>query len=374
MLHISTQKLIEKLLERTDAGAIDWKEHTPQAVALETEGYVVELTGAPPSVRLAQESGRELEFVTEDALKDAIHHDGRNFAEIVSELTKEALRYARGTEKAIQSILGAMDAPKIEEADLSAPPTFSESDVTTEAPVEETDAPETEEASAETLDTEILEEADTPAPAETPDVPAPVEFEVELPDEAAPEATPEPVDVSSAVDRMVAEVNGVGTPAQIKQETAPVETVTTEPLAVVPPPPSFDDTASIETEALEIPAEADIPHVAPVAIDLPAAPIETVAPKSDALAASIAPVEPRVVAGFSFRNKVTAAGLALGGNSGTLIPGVPDDVRERADTRERAQAEAKLTETKHTLTAANETTGKETVEAPKSPWGYKAWT
>jgi len=39
--------------------------------------------------------------------------------------------------------------------------------------------------------------------------------------------------------------------------------------------------------------------------------------------------------GFSFKNKVTATGLAVGKGVGEIIPGVPDDVQRRVDDRER---------------------------------------
>ncbi len=110
MLHISTQKLIEKLLERTQKGTIDWKEREPEGVILETEGYVVELTGSPATVKLSHVNGRLLEDVTTEVLESAQDSTGRTFASIVTELAGEANRFAKGTEQAIASILDAVEA------------------------------------------------------------------------------------------------------------------------------------------------------------------------------------------------------------------------------------------------------------------------
>jgi|GEM_PF-5603606 len=110
MLHISTQKLIEKLLERTQKGTIDWKEREPEGVILETEGYVVELTGSPATVKLSHVNGRLLEDVTTEVLESAQDSTGRTFASIVTELEGEANRFAKGTEQAIASILDAVEA------------------------------------------------------------------------------------------------------------------------------------------------------------------------------------------------------------------------------------------------------------------------
>ena len=110
MLHISTQKLIEKLLERTRKGTIDWKEREPEGVILETEGYIVELVGSSPSVRLSHVDGRLLEDVKPEILEATQDSSGRSYASIVTELAGEADRFAKGTEQAIASILDAVEA------------------------------------------------------------------------------------------------------------------------------------------------------------------------------------------------------------------------------------------------------------------------
>ena len=61
MLHPSTQQLIRKLCELTDAGHIAWKEGERQSSRFDSEGYVVEVEAEPPTLRLLRGDGRELE-------------------------------------------------------------------------------------------------------------------------------------------------------------------------------------------------------------------------------------------------------------------------------------------------------------------------
>src|SRR6201999_643830 len=61
MLHTSTQKLIQKLCELTEQGDINWREGENGETLFDTEGYVVELKGAPPGLRVLRADGRELE-------------------------------------------------------------------------------------------------------------------------------------------------------------------------------------------------------------------------------------------------------------------------------------------------------------------------
>ena len=68
MVHASTQQLIRKLYELTDAGALAWRMGDHDTSRLETEGYVVELEPAPPSVSLLRADGRVLERAEPDAL------------------------------------------------------------------------------------------------------------------------------------------------------------------------------------------------------------------------------------------------------------------------------------------------------------------
>lgn len=112
MLHESTQQLIRKLAELTDAGALAWKEGEGGASRLETEGYLVEVLGAPATFRLLRGDGRELERADEADLAAVAWSDGPGtFATRVSDMAARADRIARGAEQAIAKILSALSTP-----------------------------------------------------------------------------------------------------------------------------------------------------------------------------------------------------------------------------------------------------------------------
>jgi len=214
MLHISTQRLIEKLLERTHNGTIDWKERSPDGVVLETEGYVVELLPNPASLRLLQSDGRLLEDVTPEILASTKNADDRVFSDIVAELLQEADRFAKGTEQAIASILDAVessntpilkkkveplvDVAATEEIEVSPPP-FDEPEI--EQP---TDAAVPAEPALESEPTETIDaEVELPTEHDLPD-----EVEVPTSFEGSQENPDSEAGMSAAVSKMVAEVNG----------------------------------------------------------------------------------------------------------------------------------------------------------------------
>ena len=57
MLHPSTQQLICKLHELTQAGSLAWTIGDCDALRLWTEGYVVEIEAAPTTFRLLRDDG-----------------------------------------------------------------------------------------------------------------------------------------------------------------------------------------------------------------------------------------------------------------------------------------------------------------------------
>ncbi|HOY79239.1 MAG TPA: hypothetical protein PLN33_15590 [Hyphomonadaceae bacterium] len=116
MLHASTQQLIRKLCELTDAGAIDWKEGKGQISLLETEGYVVEIQPEPPSVRLLRNDGQELESADAADLATPWGENEGTFADNVANMARRANRYARGAETAIAKILSSLSAPPKKQA------------------------------------------------------------------------------------------------------------------------------------------------------------------------------------------------------------------------------------------------------------------
>src|SRR5690349_11477585 len=114
MLHASTQKLIVKICELTDRGAIAWKEgkgEKPSSV-FDSEGYSVEITGDPPMMRVLNADGREIERADADDLASAPWPGGGGtFATHLSAAASRAHRVARGAETAISRILSSLSAP-----------------------------------------------------------------------------------------------------------------------------------------------------------------------------------------------------------------------------------------------------------------------
>ena len=115
MLHSSTQKLLLKLHEMTLDGAIAWKEAENDAVKLETEGYCVLISPDPIGMELNTVKGRLLEKADETILSATPIDENRSFIDVISEIAQEGARYARGTEQAINAILGAAETGVLSE-------------------------------------------------------------------------------------------------------------------------------------------------------------------------------------------------------------------------------------------------------------------
>ena len=117
MVHASTQQLIRKLYELTDAGALAWRMGDRETSRLETEGYVVELEPAPPMVSLLRADGRVLERAEPDALAAIAWPDGEGtFASRVTEMAARASRFARGAEAVSTKPLSAISTPPLSPA------------------------------------------------------------------------------------------------------------------------------------------------------------------------------------------------------------------------------------------------------------------
>lgn len=114
MVHASTQQLIRKLYELTGAGALAWQLSERETSRLETEGYVVELEPAPPTVSLLRADGRLLERAEPDALAAIAWPDGEGtYASRVTEMANRASRLARGAERVSPKPLSAVAAPPL---------------------------------------------------------------------------------------------------------------------------------------------------------------------------------------------------------------------------------------------------------------------
>ena len=122
MLHPSTQKLIDRLAEMTAAKKIDWAEHENGGVRYATEGYSVVLTEAPVELVIFSSAEKELERATVDQLMATPESDGGTYSDLVTGMHAEALRFARGTETAISTLLNQLETPVEESAAAEADP------------------------------------------------------------------------------------------------------------------------------------------------------------------------------------------------------------------------------------------------------------
>lgn len=123
MLHPSTQQLIRKLCELTDAGHIAWKEGERNSSRFESEGYVVEVMAEPPTLRLLRGDGRELERADAADLAATAWPTGQGtYATHLVDMAEKAHRVARGAEAAIARILTSLSAPAKQDAPPAPPP------------------------------------------------------------------------------------------------------------------------------------------------------------------------------------------------------------------------------------------------------------
>ncbi|MEO1643462.1 MAG: hypothetical protein AAFR74_09010, partial [Pseudomonadota bacterium] len=109
MLHPSTKKLIDRLIDMTAAGKIEWTEGEGETVVYTTEGYSVGLEADPNEMVITATDGRELERATVAELAEATDADGASYTERVAEMTREAMRKAKGIDKAITTLLAGID-------------------------------------------------------------------------------------------------------------------------------------------------------------------------------------------------------------------------------------------------------------------------
>lgn len=120
MLHPSTKKLVDKLLEMTAASKIDWKEGDEASCFYDTEGYRVTIGQSPSRLVLLDAGGRVLETASEILLNGTTDHTGMTYAAKVEQMVAEARRQLTGSVAAIDHIVSALDLsgngfPDIEE-------------------------------------------------------------------------------------------------------------------------------------------------------------------------------------------------------------------------------------------------------------------
>lgn len=109
MLHPSTKKLIDRLIVMTAKGKIDWKEGEGDSVQYTTEGYGVILEIEPNEIVITAVDGRELERATASDIADVTNETGPSYTEQVASMTRDAIRKAKGIDKAITTLLAGID-------------------------------------------------------------------------------------------------------------------------------------------------------------------------------------------------------------------------------------------------------------------------
>ncbi|MEM1389436.1 MAG: hypothetical protein AAGG45_00010 [Pseudomonadota bacterium] len=208
MLHPSTKKLIDRLVTMTAEGKIDWVEAEGDNVSYTTEGYSVTLEIEPNEMVIKAEDGRELERATVAELADAKGGDGAPYTQYIADMTREAVRKAKGIDKAITTLLAGIDldgdgVPDVPienlEEDIAEANAIIE-DVGDESAIVTADDVDSLEAEAT-----AVEEAEVDI--EVPDVESPVAAE-EAVTEADTHQHVADEDVTEAVARLADEVNG----------------------------------------------------------------------------------------------------------------------------------------------------------------------
>lgn len=184
MLHPSTKRLIDKLSDMTRKQRVTWTEGENGTVVHDTEGYRVVLTPEPHAVLLTDALGREIETCLPDEFADDVDSHGRPYSRFIAELYREANRHARGTEKAIRTLLAGLDA--VETEPVEAAPA-----VAAAALLGEPDAVTDETAPLES-ETEITAAVATLAD-QINGAPAAQEITPRLAEDVAPEPEPQPV-------------------------------------------------------------------------------------------------------------------------------------------------------------------------------------
>lgn len=171
MLHPSTQKLIDRLAEMTATKKIDWTEYQNGGVSYATEGYSVVLTAAPVELVILSSAEKELERATVDQLMATAVSEGGTYSDLVTGMHAEALRFARGTETAISTLLNQLGTPAADSAETEPVSETAELVEDPESPLREDEADDTEmlqtEAFSDLTASPEAEDADATADTES---------------------------------------------------------------------------------------------------------------------------------------------------------------------------------------------------------------
>ncbi len=221
MLHPSTKRLIDKLSDMTRRQRVAWTEGENATVVHDTEGYRVVITPEPHAVLLTDGMGREIESCLPDEFVDELDAQGRPYARFIAELYRDAHRHARGTEKAISTLLAGLEAVE------DAAPVWPVPDLGGDAPDSTTD--ETALIESETAITAAVAtladqiNGGAAPPAETPEPePAPVMAAETSPvEDAVSELAAPPESVASPEPEIVQAVIEPEAPVLVEPEPAP---------------------------------------------------------------------------------------------------------------------------------------------------------
>ena len=380
MLHPSTQKLIDRLAEMTETKKIQWAEQTGENVVYATEGYSVVLTAQPVELVIYSDSEKELERATVDQLLATPAVDGGTYSDVLSSMQSEALRFARGTETAISTLLDQLDtqvdgeeetADEISSDDDSSPLVEDETDDTSlleSAPLAELSS---ELDTAETSTVDVAEDTDTMTAAvarladevnERQDqLVAPVEvdeaavastepeersFNAEI---ASPSETNEPIVEDEAASAAVtAEARFQYVPFGLADVLEPAETI--EDVSPVDALPTEDDSSNaldmpvvLSTNVMSPGLEADT--LASVANDdSPEEQVEHVASAFDDAADTIVEAENKMITPSGLQS-VTGIGVGTGlSRAPEAEPEVPEDTVDDEYSADAPQADETPTE------------------------------
>lgn len=284
MLHPSTQKLIDKLIEMTASSKISWKEGDDDTCIYDTEGYRVTIGQSPSRVVLLDASGRVLETVSDAMLANTRDSEGQTYSVKVDVLVSTARREITGATAVIDHLVSFLNAdgqsvPDVDEAEDEAD--YAEPDVieypdhpemssrvamlanslnaqahAEQAPENEVGAPEepTDEATATG---QFEAETSGLAAAGASFVATETEFAGNGDEDAGPSAAISEADDEEPGDGWtVPEIAAVGSPETVEDY---VEEAQDEPVGFTPTSASLDDEDAL-TESLDgLPSVDDAP-------------------------------------------------------------------------------------------------------------------
>jgi hypothetical protein len=279
MLHPSTKRLIDKLSEMTRKQRVTWTEGEGASVVHDTEGYRVIITPEPHAVLLTDALGREIETCRPEEFADETDAHGRPYAKFVAELYREASRHARGTEKAIRTLLAGLDA--VEPEPVAPPVSAAPARVLIDAPDATTDETTTIESETEitaavanladqinaapqepVAEEPVIMAAPEPQPEPQPEPepePAPAPEPEPAVIAAAPEPLPEPVAVQAPEPQLAPAPAPQPEPEPAPQVTAEAAPEPEEIVPAAEEPGSFGTFAPFEQTAAPTPEPAPEP-------------------------------------------------------------------------------------------------------------------